>query len=271
MKLSVLGSNANAMNEDSYEECWLKHLDTTYDGHFIPFQKQNLAWLPWVGKDYSKSKEGILIVFESHYTNEANIEKVDAQKSIISNNKLYTREVIAEYPIVGLDADWRSPTYDNLFRAILKSGLLSEDEIEMRGRFWNQIAHYNFVQRPMDYGKGRRERPTQDDYFIGWQVFIQIVGIIKPKFCIFNGVEALNTFNYVMKSMDIEHTPIERGDLLNRTYERVGGSVTIDGFTTKIICLKHTSQFFSWKIWNEYLDRILPDSMEFFRRTVLNL
>jgi hypothetical protein len=255
------------MNEDSYyENCFQKHLDTSFDGHFETMRGTGLTWLPWVGKEYNTGK--VLIVGESHYTAELALADASNKKFRTIENPRYTREIVAEYPIY---FDWgrHNPTFDNINRAILRTALVNQNEMAMRGRLWDQLAFYNFVQRPMDYGAGRRERPqTVEDYYAGWPVFIELIKTIQPRTCIFIGVEALNTFNWAMKDLGVQHTPIEWGDFINRVYTRNGGSVTINNITTRIICIKHTSQFFSWERWNEYLAKTVPEMMAYLKQTV---
>ena len=264
------------MSDPSYQEycqnLWDKHLDASFDDPLNLALKNGLTWLPWVGKDYNATNGRLLIVGESHYSGEPDIEKVAQNKAKMSANQKETREVIAEYPLEGLAAGWErnNPTYDNLHRALLKTDLLSPDDKTKRVLLWRQISYYNFVQRPMDCGDGRRERPIPGDYLKGWPIFIRLITILRPKTCVFIGVEASNVFNRAMKDLGIKHSPILRGEFLNDVYTRIGGGVTICGVTTNIICMKHTSQYFSWQLWNKYLERIMPENMAHFRQVVLD-
>lgn len=271
------------MSNKFYEERWIKHLDTSYDDMFKPLQKTEMAWLPWIGKDYKKATGKILIVGESHYTNEPNHNQVDARKLEISNNPNFTREVTAEYPLEGYEAGWKNacgrknnPTFDNLHRALLERDLLNSEEKEMRGVLWQQIGFYNIVQRPMDYGAGRRERPNPSDFLNGWLTFLKVVRILQPKTCIFLGVTASNFFSEAMTNneavtdLSMEFTPVDRGEKFNGINKRTGGSMTIMGIKTDLIFMRHTSQYFRWKLWNTYLKENIPESMAYLKKTVLN-
>jgi len=263
------------MSEEYYQNIWSKNLDTSFDGFFDPLFKKDmsltgLAWFPWVGKDYNKTPGRMLIVGESHYAKETDKKKTDDKLAKISANRYETRENVAEYPIEGSDAGWEknNPTFDNLHRSLLETDLLNPRDKDKRGLLWNQIGYYNLVQRPMDYG--RRERPNPDDFINGWLVFSQLVKVLRPKTCIFIGVEASNYFNQAMKDMGIEHTPIRWSESINGVYKRIGGSVTISGITTKLIFMRHSSQYFSWDLWNKFLNENIPEDMAYLRRVILN-
>jgi hypothetical protein len=260
------------MSEDFHQNIWSKNLDFSFDGLFDTLFKNGtsltgLAWFPWVGKDYSKTPYRILIVGESHYAKDIDKEKAADKLAKLSANKYETREIVAEYPIEG---SWErnNPTFDNLHRSLLKTDLLNPCDKEKRGLLWRQIGYYNLVQRPMDYG--RRERPNPDDFMNGWLVFSQLVKVIRPKTCVFIGVEASNYFNHAMEDMGIEHTPIQWGEYINGVYKRIGGSVTIDGITTNLIFMRHASQYFSWDLWSTFLCEHMPEGMAYLRRVVLN-
>jgi len=233
--------------------------------------KKGLTWLPWVGADYGRTPGRILIVGESHYSNEPVPENVAAKKAECMKDPKYTREIVAEYPLEGKDAGWprNNPTFDNLHRALLKTDLLCPEEMGKRGLLWKQIGFYNFVQRPMDCGGGRRERPSPDDFLNGWPIFLEVVRVLRPRTCIFLGVGASNLFNRAMENMGIEHTAVGWGESINRVYRRHGGSLTVDGNPTQLLFMQHTSQFFSWKLWNEYLEVNMAESMKHLRQTVM--
>ena len=262
----------------SYDEAWNRTLSRSFDAALNPLGGNGLTWLPWVGKDYGGSNRRILVVGESHYTNVADAGKVAEEKAKWQANTLVTREVMAEYPLEGYDAGWvnnggkgNNPTFDNLHRALLLTDLLSPGEEELRSRLWSQLAYYNFVQRVMDYGPGRhKERPTDADLHNGWRVFVELVGILKPEVCLFIGVLASNSFNRCMLAIGVEHTPLNWGDSLNGVYLREGGAVTIQGVRTDLVFMRHSSKYFAWDAWNDYLEKTIPSHMATLRKAVLN-
>jgi hypothetical protein len=264
------------MSDISYEDRWRQHLDISFDEALKTLLNKGLRWLPWIGKDYRKSIGKILIVGESHYTNEQDLNRVVEKKAECHGNVLLTREIVAEYPLEGYEAGWlnnagrrNNPTFDNLHRVLLKDDLLQAIDIKRRGRLWEQFAFYNFIQNAMDYGNNRRERPSTDDFLRGWRLFVQLIEVLHPKVCVFIGVQASNFFNEAMCKLEIQHTPITWGDPINRVYARVGGSVTVAGETTKLLFMRHTSQYFRWENWYDYLETMMPENMANLSRVVL--
>ena len=100
-------------------------------------QAGKIAWYPWVGKNYASAPSKILVILESHYIDKAksNVEAV--------LNPHYTRRLVAErlFPRYW----WNSPTWNNL-NAFLTGQKLTA---ETAHKLWENIAFYNFVQRPM--------------------------------------------------------------------------------------------------------------------------
>ena len=70
-----------------------KHSSKKFDEQFNEQLNKGLQYYPWVGKNYDRSKERILIVGESHYA-DGNKKSVDAHK-----DSLLTRRVIEEIGI----------------------------------------------------------------------------------------------------------------------------------------------------------------------------
>lgn len=264
------------MSNLSYHDQWRQHLDTSFDEALKPVLDKGLTWFPWIGKDYAKSAHKTLVIGESHYTNEPNLDKVADKKMECHSNQLLTREIVCEYPLEGYEAGWRNnggrrnnPTFDNLHRALLRDDLLQPADIEKRGRLWDQIAFYNFIQNAMDYGDNRRERPSVSDFLLGWRLFVQLIEVLCPNVCVFIGVQASNTFNEAMRNLEIQYTPITWGNSLNRVYTRTGGNVVVGGEATKLIFMRHTSQYFKWELWNTYLEKTMPENMMSLRNAAM--
>jgi len=264
------------MSDSYYQDHWGRHLDISFDALLTPLLNKGMNWMPWIGRDFSRSDGKLLIVGESNYIIEPDSSKVAEMKAERQANGMYQREVIAEYPLVGYEAGWNNngrrnnPTFDYLHRALLKTDLLNTSDLDKRGRLWDQLAYYNFVQNVMDFGgEGRqRERPSYTDFSNGWRLFVQVVGILRPKACVFLGVQASDSFNGAMHEMGIQHTLIQKDKLFNGVKMRIGGSVTLEGETTTLVFMRHTSQYFSWKLWNGYLETTMPDIMTNVRNHV---
>ncbi|MBU4487127.1 MAG: hypothetical protein KKD38_09390, partial [Candidatus Delongbacteria bacterium] len=119
---------------------------------------KNLTWLPWVGKNYTKSKYKVLIVGESHYAD----AKDDAQKIIdiekALNNKDFTRLCIHE---AAIEESWRKnpPTLTNIKRLLLGKSFCGD---ETREKLWSQVGYYNFIQSVMGT---KKDRPIEISYY----------------------------------------------------------------------------------------------------------
>ena len=265
------------MTDKFYQDQWASHLDCTYDAEFQRITLNGLSWLPWVGNQYEKSIDRLLIVGESHYTNAKDETSVAESKQSWSSNKHSTREVIAEYPLIGYEAGWKNnagrancPTFDNLHRMFLQTALLDSNDKDKRSRFWREVAYYNFVQKMMDYGADRpKERPDYNDFYNGWRLWIEVVKIIKPKYCVFLGVSASNSFNQAMRDLGVEYRPVEWGEPLNRVYLRKNAAIIIDGEEIKIFFTQHPSNYLSWDLWHKYLSSMIPEVVNRLNTIVL--
>lgn len=202
-----------------------------------------LSWLPWVGEKYSASKYKVLIVAESHYTNGDKPGEVEKSKEQMLSDILCTRTVVKECPY---NKEWQNNMFDNLHRSLV--GTLDFD----RALLWDHIAFYNHVQRPMDYNGDVKERPTFVDFLKGWEVFVEVIKILKPDICLFVGVEASNHFNNAMTYLGVEHESVVWLKDFQRAYPRKM-SVSIGDYRLPILAIKHTSQYYSWEFWRTFL------------------
>jgi len=156
------------------------------------------------------------------------------------DDKGLTRDVVKESPV---DHDWLNKMFENFHRAIFLNESFKADV------FWESIAFYNFVQRPMDYTY--KERPSYNDFYKGWSVFLSVIDILKPTDCIFIGVAASNTFSQSMSMLGADAFGVEwlegQGASARRfTIRRNWGDLTP-------ICIRHTSSYFSYEWWHEFL------------------
>jgi len=152
---------------------------------------------------------------------------------------LFTRWIINE-----LALENRSYSDDtNFFKTINK--MFSKDNPE---KFWEKIVFYNFIQRAMAKNDKLNERPVKADYIIGWEVFFELISIVKPDVCLFLGSSMANYFNeYVIKS-DVEHIKVIREEKINATYFKQS-KVKINGLETSLYFVKHPSKYFSANKW----------------------
>ncbi|MFT6338432.1 MAG: hypothetical protein ACJATI_005206 [Halioglobus sp.] len=226
-------------------------MDTSLDDSFKKIKNQK--WLPFIGQNYLSTPDNkkLLIVGESHYHNgtQGSIDK--------HNDPNYTRIVVKELAIQR--EYWGTKIFPNFHMALFGNDSFDTDA------FWNLTSYYNFVQRPMITNKGR---PSKKDYYEGWLVFFKTLKIIKPSSCLFIGVESSNSLRKVIQQSDFELISFEKDNKINRTFPR---RVTIKGTDSQqidLVFIKHSSRYFSWDKWNEYITTNLSEQINWFRKKI---
>lgn len=207
-----------------------------YDDRFKMID--GLEWLPWVGKNYDKT--GVLIIAESHYGGETEFEADGSAKP----DKEFTRRFVSRHA----DGEnmWKMPNY--LMRIICGGGFSDEDE--QRKEFWENVAFYNHVQKLMRLAT--RQRPSKEDFRNGWDVFSEVVKILKPDYCLFIGLIASYSFNIKMKEKGLSYEPVSWMEKINGACPR-RFSLTVDGHKTEVIGIRHTSGRISPDKWHDFL------------------
>lgn len=215
----------------------------SFDPAFESFCKAGkLAWYPWVGKNYPSASSKILVILESHYIDKAKSNVEDVQ------NPLYTRRLVAErcYPQYW----WNSPTWNNL-NAFLAGRKL---EAETAPKLWENIAFYNFVQRPMP---SPSDRPSERDFAQGWQAFKDVLNTLKPGICIFAGMSALSHTEQFPPALTLgKATPW--GEKINNTFTRPVFSIRAGNVSASGAAIQHPGSFFTCEAWHNWLKAVLP-------------
>lgn len=208
---------------------------------------QHLQWLPWIGKEYFQNQKRLLIVGESQYAKGSTPEEFEKDFLLVSKND-FTRNMIEKTQILH--------EYNHKPLEALKRTLFHDKHINDKV-LWKNVGFYNFVQRTLDYRKTtvkpEGERPIISDINIGWEVFAELVKILKPTDCVFIGVEAAVAVERIMDDLKIKRTDRLIGDKINGTYSRTI-SIEIQKQETQISFLKHSSQGFSPLLWSEFLE-----------------
>lgn len=213
----------------------------------------NLKWHPFIGDNYfNTSKENrLLIVGESHYTH-------DTEESKLTVNHIdFTKDMIQENAIEG--EDWKTKIIPNFHKAMFGDNSFNTD------KFWNLVSYYNFIQRPMlTIG----ERPNENDFHDGWKTFFDLIKVVKPKTCLFIGVSASNHLMSVIKNSDFSCKEFIYGEVINGTKSRKLTLLDKENNEIDIVFIKHSSQYFSWNDWNEYLKDEIGDQLFWFEKNI---
>jgi hypothetical protein len=219
-----------------------------YDESFQ--QNVNLAWRPWVGTNYSRreSSRKLLIVGESHYFGEVTQERYVELLQSHKEDVLHTRHAFDEFM---LKRQTRIKTYENIPRLLLGTDRFDRD------RFWRDTAFYNFIQVPMR----KNGRPSPDQFVHGWKVFADLVKLLQPSHCLFIGVSAANSFNYVMNDLGFPEAKIQMTGKVGSTHGRAA-KIHYDGNSTELMFVKHLGARMSPLAWNQHLRKMHPGLIE---------
>lgn len=206
-----------------------------YDERFKSID--GLKWLPWVGKNYDKT--GVLIIAESHYGGKTEFEADGSDNT----KEDFTREAFVKRHADGVNM-WKMP--NNLMRAVWQG----DCSVGNRKIFWENVAFYNHVQKLMELATW--QRPSDEDFRNGWDVFPEVVKILKPDYCLFIGLKASDWFNKKMQEKGLSYEPVSWMEKINGACPR-RFSLTVDGHKTEVIGIRHTSGRISPDKWHDFL------------------
>ena len=200
-----------------------------------------------MGSNYFKNTNRLLIIGESQYAQGET--ETDFKEDLRRVKEIdFTRNAVLQTQIQN---HYKHPALDNLLKALLGNDSISKEKL------WKEIAFYNFVQRVMDYSSfnGKKtEQPTIADFDAGWKVFVEVVKILQPTDCIFIGVSAAMPFERMMDKLNIKRTDRVSHDKIGNT-NPISTTIVIDGYTTKISFVRHSSAYFSPEEWNPFLEK----------------
>ena len=219
----------------------------TFDKQFAPAYKAGqIAWYPWVGKQYPNVTCKVLVILESHYINweRNNIEALALPS--------FTRRIVMEQ----VDANrWMSSSFNNLSACLCGKGVI-KGQVNL---LWEKVALYNFVQRPMD---NPDERPNEQDFANGWKAFPIVVDILRPDVCIFAGFAAISHLLELPTGLKLSGlTPWEK-EGINGTYPRPCFTIQTLHHTMKGVAVKHPGSFFTVDKWRAVLQRQVPQAIK---------
>lgn len=222
------------------------YTDTSFDEQFE--ESDSFTWLPWIGKEYTKSKVKTLILGESTYNwavQKDNREKVE--DSLVTNNHL--RIVHKKNAI---DFNGKSPYARNIERAIFLRKKSSKPEAEL---LWTNVAYHNLVLRPMPT---KKHRPKYEDYLNGWNAFINLTNLIDVEQCVVYGLEKnkLKSFKEAFDKQGLDCKLIKSKSGVGRSYPRTA-TIKINNKEIKLLFIRHPSSFFSWKNWGNIINKEL--------------
>lgn len=228
-------------------------LESTYDEQLLTLK--NLKWLPWVGKHYAQNsnENKILLIGESHYLG----DKPDAEKEYEKRNM--TRLIVKD---MGVDGNkYGSDFFINTYKL-----LLTDKEFDNAGRrrLWDNVVFYNFVQTPM---RNKKTRPKKQEMVDARSNFMDLLTIFKPTVCIFLGLKAELGLNETIEKLGYKLIkPISWKDRINGCYGRYGRIESPDGNMIKLVFVRHPSQYFTYGLWNNFLQKYIIDQLNWLKQ-----
>jgi hypothetical protein len=216
------------------------NLDLSFDGFF----KEELAlpWLPWVGKDFSKTEIKTMLLGESTYLWNDTTELLER-----SERDDHTRIVHQNH---AMNFSKGTKYVRNIERAIFNKKHPSHAE---KSQLWLSVIYHNLVLTAM---KSIKHRPTEKDYEMGWDACIPIIDKLGVSHVISYGLEKpkvtalksrLKAKGIEFKSQKLSHTDGKH------TYTRI--DIEYPSHTAKLVFIRHPSAFFSWKKWGACLQQ----------------
>jgi hypothetical protein len=229
-----------------------KIITEEFDSKFDTSEGSNLNWLPMVGKHYCQIPDDkkILILGES-------APNWPGNKTILENNPEHVRDkVVYDY------LQEKTGLIGNYLKTITGKDKFSQDA---RIKFWRDMAFHELVTTAMK----KEQRPTDEEYRIGWEVFWSVYNILKPSICIMSGTHDIkvNTFASVAKrkfgftesKKDLTLRSHKVGRYCARTMK-----FEVDGKTVRFFFIRHPSAFYSWRQWRNFLESEIPDVMAYY-------
>ena len=201
-----------------------------------------LLWRPFIGDNFGMTQYRILFIGESHNVDPEGLD-------FVKMNKDFTRVIVDR---MGIKEDKPSKFFINLNKMFVTKNTEN---------FWEKICFYNFIQRPMVTNK---DKPNTNDFRIGWNIFYEVINIIKPTICIFLGTSAANFFNnYCVGNMKI-YEPIIWHDRINGAYFKKG-LINCDNRDIELIFIKHPSMAFKVEQWTNLLQERYSPIINYLR------
>lgn len=218
-----------------------KHLFTELDSEIRKVAL--LKWLPWIGRNYNRTKA--IVLGESQYEDghEWQEENINATRILIGKRFSGSRGRI----------------YTNVEKVLLS---LDSPTLEQGNYLWESVTYLNLVPRLMSSIK---ERPSSKDFDIGWAVFFSLVDIIKPTTCIVLGKLSCGRLGYYLNNNE---TNWEGNTSEFYAKEKII-NLSKEGHQLRLIFINHPSgsRGFNYKRWAKLISDSNPNLRQSLTQT----
>jgi hypothetical protein len=200
----------------------------------------NQLWDPWIGKNFNQKNNRLLLIGESHYTTFQDGTFDEQCYLDFLSDRGSTINVIED-----LLKGKTHKFYENTYRLFF-----GEQKFE-KLKFWENVAFYNLVQKPMKTGK---ERPTMQDFKDSMTLLLILLHNFQtlPTHILFLGSSSQKHFKGSIANHDsckiLDHST-EKIGRFNASYFKI----SFKNHPIDIFFIKHPSSYFSWKNWRSYL------------------
>jgi hypothetical protein len=215
------------------------NLDRSHDDELKGIE--GLFYLPWIGAQYRRATEKVMIVAESVYVYEPN----ESARAAVSKRD-FVRLVVSEH---GLDFDLTGGPIRNLNLARNVESFIADGEMSRAERqaFWPSIVYHEHVQRPLS---SLNERPTPRDYADGAPVLRRVVEFLRPTVIIYLGTDLKKVAPF-QAGFDPPLTRLASHAKIDRCVPRTGA------FLGKpFIMIRQPARYFSWSRWAAFFRAI---------------
>lgn len=190
---------------------------------------ENIKISPWVGNNYSKKDLKILILGESLWYRDKNVELSQQAK---------------EYIHAVINRDWKVKFYENIHYSFGSEYYDNNDNFLVE-KFWQDVVFYEFVQ----YKINKNARPTKKQWEDSEPAFYEILNTFKPYIIIACGYDLFDniptTNGHWIKDFTCKGQTI-------KTY-----MYKINDNKTYVLRIKHPSRGFNKYFWHEVYKQFL--------------
>lgn len=118
----------------------------------------------------------------------------------------------------------------------------------------------------MNSPKGEiQERPAVADFESGWQIFLEVIKVLKPTHCLFVGVSAFYSFENAMNAIGLKYSVNWSDEKIGTAYGRIAELVAPP---IKLIGIQHAGKYFSWAKWHEFIKKHFPDIVDRLKKQI---